>query len=250
VIGPRLGSVAFVLVAALASAAEAPTSSGYWETITTQFGLTLKWVSNLGGGADGGQVWIVDLEKGEQRQIASTEALAWPVLNPDGSAIFALRGGKLIRVTLGSGEMVPIGTEAGWRKLIGVDKEKNVIGLVAGTPFAQPAVMTSQGELHLLPQPETAEEQKRVSFLLQEDHMYTDGRRLMVKRSRRGGRGYDISLISDSAEKYLSDCGDDACGQPSLSLDGIRKQSHSRLKGSKTARNPYGARFSCVSHNS
>jgi hypothetical protein len=226
VIGPRLGCVAFVLLAALASAAEAPTPSEtsawkqvFWAGIT-QLGLIFKAVGSLGGGVDRGQVWIVDLAKSEQHQIASAEALAWPVLGPDGSAIFAVRGGRLVRVTLRNGEIVPVGTAAGWRKLVGVDRENNVLGFVTGRPRVQPAVMTSQGELRLLPQPETDKERERVSFLLQEDRAYIDGRRLTVKRSMRGGRGYDISLASDGAEKYLSDCGDDACGQPSLSLDG------------------------------
>ena len=224
-IGPRLGSAAFVLVATLTAAA-APTSSEtsawkqvFWAGIT-QLGLVFKAVGSLGGGVDRGQVWIVDLAKSEQHQIASAEALAWPVLGPDGSAIFALRGGQLVRVTLRDGEIVPVGIEAGWRKLIGVDRDNNVLGFVTGRPRVQPAVMTSQGELRLFPQPETDEERERVSLLLQEDRAYIDGRRLTIKRSMRGGRGYDISLVSDGAEKYLSDCGDDACGQPSLSLDG------------------------------
>ncbi len=236
-IGPRLGRVAFVLLATLASAAEAPTpnETSAWKQVfwagIAQIGLIFKALGSLGGGVDRGQVWIVDLAKSEQHQIGSAEALAWPVLGPDSSAIFALRGGQLVRVTLRNGEIVPVGTRAGWRKLVGVDRENNVLGFVTGRPRAQPAVMTSQGELRLLPQPETDEERERVSFLLQEDRAYIDGRRLTVKRSMRGGRGYDISLVSDGAEKYLSDCGDDACGQPSLSLDGryvlyVRALSH------------------------
>jgi len=72
----------------------------------------------------------------------------------------------------------------------------------------------------LLPQPETDQERARVSMLLQENLAYAKGRQLIVRRSERGGRGYDVSLAAGDSVKNLSDCGDDACGQPSLSPDG------------------------------
>lgn len=225
-IGPRLWCAAFMLVAGLSVAAEAPTpaetsalAQGFWAGIA-QLGLIFKAVGSLGGGVDRGQIWIVDLATGEQRRIAGADALAWPVLGPDRSTIFALRGGQLVRLPLRGGDIVLVGSEAAWRKLVGVDAENKVLGFVAGRPRVQPAVMTSKGELRLLPQPETDEERERVSFLLQENRAYADGRQLIVRRSTRGGRGYDISLVSDGAERNLSDCGDDACGQPSLSPDG------------------------------
>ena len=47
--------------------------------------------------------------------------------------------------------------------------------------------------------------------------MTLDGRELRVERSARGGRGFDVFLVSGNVARNLSDCGDDTCGQPSLS---------------------------------
>lgn len=191
---------------------------GFWTDIKEGLGVMFTDLSNLGEGIDQGQIWIVDRTTGEQRPISAADPLAWPVLGPNDQTIFALRGRQLVRLNTRSGEIVPLGNEADWRKLIGVDPESNVLGFVADTPLARPAVMTPSGDLHLLPPPSTGEERKRVSLLLQENRAYTNGVQLMVKRSRRG-RGYAISLVADGVVKILSDCGDDFCGQPSLSTD-------------------------------
>jgi hypothetical protein len=235
----RLGVVRLVLIlgTAFGTAGASPTASeestlaqAFWAGID-YLGLTFKAVGSLGAGADWGRVWIVDLTTGERRQVSSADHLAWPVLGLDRSTIFALRGRQVVRLTLPGGEIAPVGPEADWRKLVGVDAMGDVLGFVAGRPRAQPALMTENGRLSLLPQPETEQEKARISMLLQENYAYADGRRLLVTRSQRGGRGYDISLAADDSTKNLSDCGDDACGQPSLSPDGryvlyIRASAH------------------------
>jgi hypothetical protein len=227
VIHPRFMLAAWVLMLALHAAAQEPApapaessawSQGFWSAIA-KLGFVFKTVGSLGGGVDQGQVWMFDLATGEQRPIASAGALAWPVLGPDDRTIFALRGGQLVRLSPRGGDAVPLGTEAGWRKLVAVDSQSNVMGFVAGKPRVHPALMTPGGELRRLPQPETDEERERVSLLLQENRAYADGRQLIVRRSTRGGRGYDVSLVTNGEARNLSDCGDDLCGQPSLSPD-------------------------------
>jgi hypothetical protein len=183
-------------------------------------GLVFKAVGSLGGGADRGQVWIVDLATGARSRVTDADDLAWPVLGLDHSTIFALRGRQMVRLTLPGGKVVPVGPETNWRRLLGVEGSGYVLGFIESQPRAQPAVMTEKGELLLLPQPDTEQEKVRVSMLLQENLAYTNGRQLRVTRSRRGGRGYDVNLVDGDTVKNLSDCGDDACGQPSLSPDG------------------------------
>jgi hypothetical protein len=200
--------------------ADTPAWSQVFWTAIDKLGVVMKAVGNLGVGVDQGQIWMVDLATGQQRRVATAEPLAWPVLSPHGQAIFALRAGQLVRLTPQGADVVPLGTGVQWRKLVGVDGQDNVLGFVAGKPRVHPALMTPTGVLHLLPQPETAEERERVALLLQENRAYAGGRELLVKRSKRGGRGYDIGLIADGAARNLSDCGDDFCGQPSLSPDG------------------------------
>jgi hypothetical protein len=226
-----------ILAVALGAARASPTASeestlaqAFWAGID-YLGLTFKAVGNLGAGADRGRVWIIDLATGEGRQVSSADDLAWPVLGLDGSTIFALRGVQAVRLTWPDGEIAPVGPEADWRKLVGVDGSGDLLGFVTGRPRAQPALMSEDGRLLLLPQPETEQDRAHVSMLLQENHAYADGRQLLVMRSQRGGRGYDITFGTGAALKNLSDCGDDACGQPSLSPDGryvlyIRASAH------------------------
>jgi hypothetical protein len=225
-IGAGAGRLVLILATALGVAGASPNPSeqsalaqAFWAGID-YLGLTFKAVGSLGGGADQGQVWIFDLVTGERRQISSADDLAWPVLSLDRSTIFALRGRQVIQLPSRGGGIVPVGPEADWRKLVGVDAIGDLIGFVAGRPRAQPALMTTTRELLLLPQPETEQEKERISMLLQENLAYANGRQLMVTRSERGGRGYDVSLSAGSSVQNLSDCGDDACGQPSLSPDG------------------------------
>lgn len=196
----------------------AKAAQGFWAAVD-QLGLIFKAVGNLGGGVDQGQVWQVDLATGDQHRIAGGNGLAWPVMSPDGSTIFALHEGQLVRLAT-DGRSTAVGKETQWRKLVGVDRQNDVLGFIAGKPRVHPALMSPVGELQLLPQPETDSERERVSLLLQENRAYADGRQLLVKRSTRGGRGLDVILKTNDTAKAISDCGDDLCGQPSLSPDG------------------------------
>jgi hypothetical protein len=109
-----------------------------------------------------------------------------------------------------------------WRKLIGVSPDGSILGIVAGSPRARPALVTPDAALRLLPPPESEQDRKNISLLLQENRAYADGRTLLVKRSARGGRGFDVFLVTPEGERNLSDCGDERCSQPSLSPDGNR----------------------------
>ena len=193
-------------------------SNGFWVALK-KLGVVLKSISDLGAGADSGQVWIVDVATGAQHPIVTPTSVAWPVFGQDEHTLFALRDGRVVQLsTLGSAP-IPLGSAAGWRKLLGVDAENNVLGFIAAKPRVSPAMLTPKGELRVFPAPESDDERERVSRLLQENRAYADGSELIVKRSTHGGRGYDISLVTKGSVKTLSDCADDYCGQPSLSPD-------------------------------
>lgn len=203
------------------STATAPSSTwsnGFWAALE-KLGVVFKSISDLGAGADGGQVWIVDVASGIQHRIVTPASVAWPVFGRDGHTVFALLDGRVVRLSILGGDPVPLGSAMGWRKLLGVDAENNVVGFIAARPRVSPAMLTPTGELRVFPLPESDSERERVSLLLQENRAYADGSELIVKRSTHGGRGYDISLVTKSSNKTLSDCGDDYCGQPSLSPD-------------------------------
>jgi hypothetical protein len=114
---------------------------------------------------------------------------------------------------------VPLGSGTEWRKLLGVDAGNDLLGFIDARPRVSPAMLTPTGELRVLPAPESDRERERISLLLQENRAYDDGSELIVKRSTHGGRGFDIGLVTQGSEKTLSDCGDDYCGQPSMSAD-------------------------------
>jgi hypothetical protein len=221
-LGLTLLAIASAVVAAPPSTSDSSLlARGFWGGIDS-LNLLFKAIGTLSGGADAGEIWIVDLRSGQRQRVGARGDMAFPVLAPDGITVFALRGRQLVRVTLpGQGE-TSVGPEAEWRKLVGVTPKGAALGFVAGTPRAHPALMSPDGRLSTLPQPSTDEERRKVSLLLQENRAYADGRELLVKRSARGGRGFDVYLVSGATERNLSDCGDAACGQPSLSPDGQR----------------------------
>jgi hypothetical protein len=196
-------------------------SRSFWEGVEA-LNLIFTSIGVLSGGADRGEIWTFDLRSGQRSRIGTGGDLAWPVLAPDGTTVYALRGNQLVRFDdSGSGTVAAI-VETGWRKLLGVRQDGAVIGFVKGVPRARPAILLPTGELQTFQHAESDEEEDRTSTLLEENRAYADGRNLMVKRSARGGRGFDVFLVSGGKERNLSDCGDDACGQPSLSPDGQR----------------------------
>jgi hypothetical protein len=206
----RGGRLILILAGALGAARVSPTASdesslaqAFWAGID-YLGLTFKAVGNLSAGVERGRVWIADLATGESRQASGADDLAWPVFGLDRSTVFALRGKQAVRLALPGGEIALVGPEADWRKLVGIDGKGDLLGFVAGRPRAQPALMSESGRLLLLPQPETEQDRAHVSMLLQENRAYADGRQLLVTRSQRGGRGYDITFATGASTKDLS----------------------------------------------
>lgn len=181
--------------------------------------LIFRSVGVLSGGVERGELWAVELDAGGPYRIGSATDLAWPVQARDGATILALRGQQLVRLRV-SGVMEPVpGAEADWEKLLGIDADGVVIGFVSGTPRVHPAMLRPGGTVMLAPQPDTPEERQRVARLLSENRAYAGEIDLIVERSARGGRGFDIVLVAAGQRRLLTDCGDIACGQPSLSPD-------------------------------
>jgi hypothetical protein len=173
------------------------------------------------GRCSSGAIWCVDIRTGERRRIGSTTDLAWPVASPDGIAVYALRGRQVLRIAVADGTETTIGIPADWRKLLGVLPDHTVLGFVEDDPRPRPALLAPDGGRTDLPPPVDEVEQKRNGILLQEGRDYADGTRLEVRDSTRGGRGRDVFLIDVSGPRNLTDCGDDFCGQPARSHDGL-----------------------------
>lgn len=184
-----------------------------------QINMLFKGGGSLASGATRGAVWRLDLASGNLRRIGTTDTLSWPVAATGDSPVFALRGRQFVRMGADGTEMAA-GDDVAWRKLLGVLPDGSVLGFVAGEPRAHPALRSPDGSVQVFPAPESDKDRQRESFALQEERDYADGTRLRVRRSERGGQGFDIFLVKDGPQRNLTDCGNDRCGQPSLTADG------------------------------
>jgi hypothetical protein len=117
--------------------------------------------------------------------------LSWPVAATSDGPVFALHGRQLVR-TVADGSEAPLGNGGAWRKLLGVLPDGRILGFVVGEPRARPALLLLDHIVQVVPAPESDEERQREAFALQEDRDYADGTRLVVRRSERGGEGFDI----------------------------------------------------------
>src|SRR5215210_3720569 len=83
----------------------------FWRGVD-ELNLVFKAVGNLSDGVDQGEIWVVDLPTGQRHRIYAAGGLAWPVMAPDGTTVFALRGRQLVRLQLSGGEEVAVGGTA------------------------------------------------------------------------------------------------------------------------------------------
>jgi hypothetical protein len=201
-----------------AATPQSSVAQAFWSGLG-QINMLFKAAGSLASGATNGAVWRLDLASGNRQRIGTGDTLSWPVAATGTSPVFALHGRQLVRLGT-DGTETPAGNDTAWRKLLGVLPDGSVLGFVAGEPRARPALLSPDGSVQVLPPPESDEDRQRESFALQEERDYADGTRLRIRRSERGGQGFDIFLIKDGTQRNLTDCGNARCGQPSLSADG------------------------------
>lgn len=200
----------------------------FWRLVLGELQHTLENIGSLGEGrASIGAVFVADIDGGRllapPRRLSARGDLSWPVIGSDGT-VYALDGGRLVRLTP-AGTTEASGPQATtWRKLVGVGPGGVVAGVLAEpSPFGRPALLSRTGALQVGPPPTTIEERRRQGVLLQESQALEGGRSLRVGRSERGGRGFDVFYAQAGAERLdVSDCGDDSCGQPSIAPDGSK----------------------------
>jgi hypothetical protein len=92
-------------------------SQTFWDGVKA-LSLTFTRLGSLSGGADQGEIWASDIRTGQRSQIGTAGDLSWPVIAPDGTTVYALRGNQLVRLDVsGTGTTAVVG-EPGWRKLL------------------------------------------------------------------------------------------------------------------------------------
>lgn len=203
---------------------ESDVNKSFFTMLIDYFNLTFEAFGSLGDSAvDAGQLWSVEIDASgrpsEARRIGSFDNLAWPVVGPDGSTIYALQQGQIVRLGEDGQSTETIKSDARWVKLIGVTEDESVLGFVYEGSETKPAILAKDGDIRVSQSPLSDENQKRKSCLLQEARTYVGDKNLSVRRSERGGRGFDVFLEFGGEVFNLSDGGDDRCGQASLSPD-------------------------------
>jgi hypothetical protein len=203
---------------------ESDVNKSFFTMLIDYFNLTFEAFGSLGDSAvDAGQLWLVEIDASgrpsEARRIGSFDNLSWPVVGPDVSTIYALQQGQIVRIGEDGRYKETIKSDTHWVKLIGVTEDESVLGFIYEGGETKPAILAKNGDIQVSQLPLSDENQKRKSCLLQEARTYVGGKNLSVRRSERGGRGFDVFLEFGGEVFNLSDAGDDRCGQASLSPD-------------------------------
>jgi len=196
----------------------------FFTMLVEYLNLTFEAFGSLGDSAvDAGQLWSVEFDASGKpspaRRVGSLDNLAWPVLGPDGSTVYTLQEGRIVRLGDDRNSMEILSDSVHWVKLLGVAGDESVLGFVLKGREKKAAMLTQNGEVRVSQSPLSNDEQTQISYLLQEARTYVGDKKLYVERSERGGRGFDVFLQSGNATFNLSDGGDDRCGQASFSPD-------------------------------
>jgi hypothetical protein len=199
-------------------------AKGFFQQLVDYLHMTFENIGSLGGNVvTEGQVWSVELDAtgkpDKPIRIGTASNLAWPVCSVKGRGVYAIQGGRIVRLGDDGQSLADVDKQKQWIKLLGATEHGDVLGMITEKGESMLAVLHADGTIAVSPTPTSDEEQRYKSMLEQENRAYAGGRTLYVERSTRGSRGFDVFLRKEGEVTNLSDCGDDRCGQPSLSPD-------------------------------
>jgi hypothetical protein len=203
--------------------AEARRGATGWRDIVAYLGVVLDAIGSLGDDeAEAGELWLATLDASgralESRRVGAASDVSWPVTDPTGGYL-ALQAGRLVRLDA-AGEIVAVVDELPrWRRLIGVDGDGTALGLLMDGGATRLAVITPDGAVRINPGPPDTEEDAAIAALTTNARAHDGNRALIVDRSARSGRGFDVYLRSPEGRANLSDCDPDSCQQPSFGSD-------------------------------
>lgn len=177
-----------------------------------------------------GDIWIADLP--EQKPVALTTGggYRWPVFEPGGGAVIALRGGAVVRVPLAGGPQRVLHPAGRVGKLVGFDRKdgsKVLVLLVADDGSVVP------GEFHLATGKASGFQEGRKDLNLMahlESQQRVYGKAVVFSKAMSDTTisGAQIEWTDvhyadgQSAARNVSRCKPVNCNQPSLSPDGLK----------------------------
>lgn len=210
-----------------------PQAESFWRKVLRVSGIAAS-PSTLKGPGDEvqqGQVWVVEVHSGQPpRGLTPQGGYRSPVFLPGGTAILALRGSNVIRVSLADGSPTTLFPVTGLAKLVGFSMDDSNALLVLtrdASSHSAPAFLdVRSGKLTSVPyDPSSTDDRHMLEHLSAWERSYGDTL-LYVSQQTKSGMAGTLSwtdvFLKQSGQPPLdiSKCDGTNCGQPSLSSDG------------------------------
>ena len=178
-----------------------------------------------------GDIWIADAGGNTRAPLTRDGGYSWPVFDPGGERILALRGSDVIEIPLAGGHARRLASVAGIAKLIGFDRTRpGQVLVLRAEPGAEIAVLSlADGRLTAMAyDPRSSEAGTYLAHLRGEERAYGDAV-LYVRQETRNEVTGDVLEWNDvfvkegdKRPRNISQCEGANCRQPSLSADGDR----------------------------
>ena len=119
------GAALFVCAAALAGAGPAPADTELVARLISFLGISATPSQMKAPDAlTVGDIWIADAGRNARARLTSDGGYSWPVFDPGGERILALRGSEVLEIPLAGGPPRRLASAAGITKLIGFERAR------------------------------------------------------------------------------------------------------------------------------
>jgi hypothetical protein len=182
----------------------------------------------LDDGSKSGEVWLVDIASGKSQQLTRTAGFRSPIFC-GGTAVLALRGGDVVRVSGAADAPRKLAVVKAATKLLGCsasDPDKVLLLTTAPTGGDQLSVLSLRtSQLSFLPfDPLSPKDGELMGYLHGSDRAYAAGALYVQRHDQESSAGVvgwqDVFFQSGSSDSAnVSRCDASDCGQPSLSPD-------------------------------
>jgi hypothetical protein len=181
------------------------------------------------GAAVTGDIWVADAHVGAGRQLTTDGDYRWPVFDPKGSRIVALRRSDILEIPLSGGPSKVLQSVPGIEKVIGFDRHSptRVLALKGSAKEQIVVVSLETGELTTIAyDPRSPASQALLAHLRGEERAY-GATTLYVKAETKTDLTGAVLEWTDvfikeagAAPRNVSRCDGVACMEPALSADG------------------------------
>jgi len=226
------GAALLVCAAALAGTGPAPADAELVARLMSFFGISATPSQMKAPDAlMTGDIWIADAGRNTRTPLTRDGGYSWPVFDPGGGRIVALRGSDVLEIPLAGGPARRLASVADITKLIGFDRTRpDQLLVLRAEPDAEIAVLSlTDGRLTAMAyDPRSSEAGTYLAHLRGEERAYGDAVLYVRKETRNEVTGdvlewNDVFVKEgDKRPRNISQCEGANCRQPSLSADGGR----------------------------